>query len=206
MSSEAASTQPGEGESRAATKGARIDPGLVNASVLRSRRDAPWALLADAALVVFAVELAVRFKATWGLGVLAGAALALGMQLSRYRYRASAAAGQVKLAAGLVMMAASVAFFLEPRAWVSICVLGATGVVKLVREVARYVSLRRRMLETGRRRKRNVKMAAVSAAVFLVAAALAWSGARNPVVDMRVPFVAWLAGYSLVSVAMELWA
>jgi hypothetical protein len=183
-----------------------MDPGLVNASVLRSKRDAPWALLADGALVVFAVELVVRFKATWGLGVLAGAALVVGMQLARYRYRASAAAGQVKLAAGLVMMAASVAFFFEPRAWISICVLGAAGVVKLVREVGRYVSLKGRMLELGRRRRPNLKMAGVSAAAFLVAAALAWSGARNPAVDMRVPFVAWLAGYSLVSAAMELWA
>ena len=197
MSSDSASTPP---------TGERIDPGLVDATVLRSRRDAPWALLADAALVVFAVELAVRFKGTWALGVLAGAALVVGMQLARYRYRVSAAAGQVKLAAGLVIMAASVTLFFEPRAWTSICVLGAAGVVKLVRELARYVSLKRRMLELGRRRRRNLKMAAVSAAVFLVAAALAWSGVRNPAVDMRVPFVAWLAGYSLVSVAMELWA
>ncbi len=63
---------------------AEIDPDPVNASVLKSKCDAPWALLADAALVTFAAELAVRYRLTWGLGglgvlgVLAGVTLLVG--------------------------------------------------------------------------------------------------------------------------------
>lgn len=183
-----------------------IDPGLVNASVLTSKRDAPWALLADAALVAFAAELAVRYRPSWGLGVLAGVTLLVGMQLARYRYRVVAAAGQLKLAAGLVLMALAVGIFVEPRPWMSICALGVAGAAKLVREILRYASLKRRMLELGQRRRRNMRMVAVPGAVFLVTATLTYLGLTAAGGGMRVAFVAWLAGYSLVSVAMELWA
>ncbi len=197
----------GSRETRATQRTAlqsRIDPGLVNASVLKSKRDAPWALLADAALVAFAAELAVRYRPAWGLGVLAGVTLLVGMQLARYRYRVVAAAGQLKLAAGLVLMALAVGMFVEPRPWMSICALGAAGAAKLVREILRYVSLKRRMLELGLRRRRNMKMLAVPGAVFLVTATLTYLGLTVGGGGMRVAFVAWLAGYSLVSVVMEL--
>ena len=189
---------------------APTDPDLVDASVLRSRRDAPWAILADAALVVFAIELALRFRVSWGLAVLAGTVLVVATQLARYRYRVVALAAQVKLAAGLVLMAACVALLVRPddgpALYASISALGAAGVAKLVRELARYRSLKRRMLEIGRRRRRNLKAAAVSGGVFLVTAVLACSGFQQTTTDVRLALVVWLAGYSLVSVAMELWA
>jgi hypothetical protein len=51
-----------------------------------------------------------------------------------------------------------------------------------------------------------MKMLAVPGAVFLVTATLTYLGLAVAGGGMRVAFVAWLAGYSLVSVAMELWA
>lgn len=198
--SPAASEESGEAGRR------EIDPDLVNASGLRSRRDAPWAVLADAALVVFAAELAVRYRLAWGLGVLAGVTLLVGMQLARYRYRVVAAAGQLKLAAGLVLMAASIVMLVRPRPWVSASVLAAVGAAKLARELSRYISLKRRMIGLGLRRRRSAKTLAVSSAVFLVTAALACWGLGVAGGGMRVALVAWLAAYSLVSVVMEIWA
>jgi hypothetical protein len=202
MGSDLASEEPVRAERR------DIDPDLVSASVLRSRRDAPWAVLADAALAVFAAELALRYRPAWGLGVLAGLTLVVGMQLARYRYRVVAAAGQLKLAAGLLLMAASAALFLDAdgRPWASICVLGAAGAAKLARELARYLSFKRRMIEIGLRRRCNPKTVLVSGAVFLVTATLTWQGLATAGGGMRVALVAWLAGWSLVSVVMELWA
>ncbi len=183
-----------------------VAPDLAGASVLRSRRDAPWAVLADAALVVFAVEVAWRFRLSWGLGVLAAVVLLVGMQFARYRWRVVATAAQVKLAAGMLVMAASVAAFVSPRPGASISVLGAVGLAKLVRELALYLSLKRRMLDLGKRRRRNPRHMMVPAAVFLVTAALAFSGLRIGAGGVRVAFVVWLCAYSLVTMVMELWA
>ncbi len=88
----------------------------------------------------------------------------------------------------------------------SVLALGVAGAAKLLRELMTYVSLKRRMLELGLRRRRNLGTATVSGAVFLVAAGIACSGFQHTTSDVRLALVVWLAGYSLVSVAMELWA
>jgi len=185
--------------------GGRFDTlgGLGAGSVMESLPDAAWAVAADVAIAVLAVELALRDGLAPALGVGAILAFVLGTQLRSYRFRVAASGGQVRLAAGLLIAGGTLAAF-GPHLTGSLLALFAVGAAKLARELVVFVRLRRRMAELGRRRRANPVALGIALAGLAAGSSLALPGLLAGSLGASVSAGAFLAGYSLLVAAMEL--
>jgi hypothetical protein len=170
-----------------------------------SSADLGWAIAGIVPLVVLAVEMGRLVSLIWAGGVVAVAVFMAGALFKRYRFKASAVAGQLRLAGGLLVAAGSFAAF-GPRAWIAIATLALVGVPKVVREALSYRAIVKRMADIGKRRKvRAVNL--VPGAVGLIAGGIAIAAAsQDPANAGAMSAATWLIGYSALYGAVELWA
>lgn len=166
--------------------------------LMRSPADAAWALLADCAICALAVELAFRTGPAWGLGVAALGAFSLGVQLRFYRFKVAAIASQVRLAAAMLLGGAALAAF-GPRPTISLPILFVAGAAKLLRELLVFLPLRLAMSRAGLRRR--VRASTVGIALAGIAA-----GTLLATMSQGQAPGTFLAGYSALLAAMEIWA
>jgi hypothetical protein len=172
--------------------------------VVGSRADAAWALAALAALAAFAVEFALCEGLWWGVGAATIPAFFLGGIFKTYRFKAGMASAQLRLAGGLVIGAVAFGLF-GLHARVSTCALGAVGLAKLVRELVVYVGLRRRMVALNMKRKVRAANLVPNAVGLAIGGSTVYFALTHGGTMEFAALGAWLAGYSLLGAAMELW-
>jgi hypothetical protein len=168
-------------------------------------RERVWTGAAVLALAVLGVEIGVRASILGGALIGVIAVFVAAGAFRTYRFSASFTAAQVRLAGGLLLAAASFAAF-GPRAWLSIAVLLAVGAPKLAREAMCYARAKRRMAAIGKTRRVRMPNLVPGAFGLVIGAAIATSIYQGTGDEPAVSIAAWMAGYSLTFVAMELWA
>jgi len=170
-----------------------------------SRVDLAWAIAGLIPLIVLAVEMGRAVTVMWGAGVGAVAVFMAGALIKTYKFKASAVAGQVRLAGGLIVAGGAFAVC-GPRVWIAIGTLAAVGVPKLIREASQYRTIVNRMADIGKKRKvRPVNL--VPGAIGLMAGGLIVAAtASDPANAGAMSAAVWLIGYSALYGAVELWA